>query len=160
MMKPILFSSLEKIKHKIHIMKCLLLFHVYTVHSVCVCVNCTHTHTVPGFLFSCSQLSAYSLCFLLICLLLEVNAKSSSPRSAQVHHHWHGVGQHRALLQRLQQVAPRVPDALLSQQQRCHWLRELEARRLPTYLNLYQKHYSIYILNVSQAEGSKQSVLL
>lgn len=32
----------------------------------------------------------------------------------QVHHHGHGVGQHRAVLQRLQQVAPRVPDQVLT----------------------------------------------
>lgn len=40
------------------------------------------------------------------------------------------------------------------------WLTELENRQAPHYLNLYQEHYSIYILNVSQTEESKQSVLL
>lgn len=36
------------------------------------------------------------------------------PHSSKVHHHRHGVWKHRALLQRLQQMAPRVPDPVLS----------------------------------------------
>ena len=42
------------------------------------------------------------------------NVMTFPPYSSKVHHNRHGIRKHRAVLQRFQQMAPRVPDPVLT----------------------------------------------
>lgn len=93
-----------------------------------------------------------------------------SARSSKVHHNWHGVRKYRPLLQRLQQVAPRVPDQVLTctRQQpdwQRHWLRHWHwvrhwrppwhSEERPLIIKSTVQSF-LFILNVSCGEKKQQ----